>query len=279
LNSRQFSTCLRAASSVLAVLAFGAVCIGCGPRSDSGGGMPARDPERQSTAEHDLAADLWLRRNQPRQALEHALKAVELNEDNAEANHLVALLYLDFCRRSIDECRLEEANRYAKHAVEAKSDFREAKNTLGVVLIHRKRYAEAIAVLKPLADDILYTTPENAWGNLGWAYLEKGDLEKAIEALRRSVAAQPGFCVGSYRLGLAYEKKVQPASAFEAFTRALESDHPECKGLQDAYAGRARVLVRLNRADEARNDLERCVQLDKRTAAGRECSALLGKLK
>src|SRR5690242_13420908 len=201
--------------------------------------MPAQDPERQSTAEHDIAADLWLRRNQPRQALEHALKAVELNDENAEAAHLVALLYLDFCRRSTDECHLKEAARYAKRAIDDKPDFREAKNTLGVILVHQKKYDEAIAVLRPLAEDILYQTPENSWGNLGWAYLEKGSFDLAIEALRRSVAAQPNFCVGNYRLGLAYERKGSPAQAVEAFTRALETDRVECKGLQDAYAGRA----------------------------------------
>ncbi|HEV8548270.1 MAG TPA: tetratricopeptide repeat protein, partial [Polyangiaceae bacterium] len=138
---------------------------------------------------------------------------------------------------------------------------------------------DAIAVLRPLAEDILYQTPENAWGNLGWAYLEKGDFDKAIEALRRSIAAQPDFCVGNYRLGLAYERKQSPAAAAEAYTRAVETDQPSCKGLQDAFDGRARVLLRLGRAEDARNDLERCVQLDKRTAAGRECTALLAKLK
>ena len=64
---------------------------GCSSRSQEGGGMPVADPAKQSVAEHDIAADLWLRRNQPRTALEHALKAVDLDEDNAEALHLVAL--------------------------------------------------------------------------------------------------------------------------------------------------------------------------------------------
>lgn len=257
-------------------LVFALGLLGCS--ASSRGGMPAADPEKQSVAEHDIAADLWLRRSQPRQALEHALKAVELNEDNAEAQHLVALLYLDFCRRSPEECRLSEAETHARRALSIKADFREAKNTLGVILVHRKKYDDAIATLKPLAEDILYQTPENAWGNLGWAYLEKGDLEHAIEALRRSVAAQPSFCVGHYRLGLAYERKQSPAQAIEAYSRAVETEHPMCKGLQDAFAGRARGLIRLGRGSDARADLERCVQLDKKTDAGRECGALLAKL-
>ena len=36
-----------------------------------------------------------------------------------------------------------------------------------------------------------------------------------------------------------------------------------CKGLQDAFAGRARVLTKLGQGDAARSDLERCVGLDR----------------
>lgn len=265
---------MRAAVTLLVGACLAAAC-----KPSSTPEMPVQSLEKQSIAEHDLAADLWLRRNEPRLALGHALKAVELNDENAEACHLVALLYLDFCRRSVDECRLPDAARYAKMAVEAKKDFREAKNTLGVIYVHEKKYDEAIAVLRPLAEDILYQTPENAWGNLGWAYLEKGDFDHAIDALRRSIAAQPDFCVGNYRLGQAYERKGSPAAAIEAYTRAVETEQPSCKGLQDAFDGRARSYLRLGRTEDARSDLERCVQLDKRTPAGRECIALLGKLK
>jgi type IV pilus assembly protein PilF len=240
--------------------------------------MPGQDPERESIAEYDIASDLWLHRNEPRQALDHALRALELDDENAEAAHLAGLIYLDFCRRSANECRLGEAERHVRRAVGLRKDFREARNTLGVVLVHAKRPAEAIEVLRPLAEDILYQTPENAWGNLGWAYLELGDVDRAIDALRRSVAAQPAFCVGHYRLGLAYEKKKDPAGAAESYGRALQVDDALCQKLQVAYAGRGRTLVRLGRTDEAREDLEHCVQLDKRTDAGRECGALLKKL-
>ena len=83
-----------------------------------------------SESEYDIARDLWLRRNQPREALAHALKAVDLDEGNAEAAHLVALLYLDFCSRGPTECRLSEAEKHARLALRNKPDFREAKNTL-----------------------------------------------------------------------------------------------------------------------------------------------------
>lgn len=260
-------------------LLVGAVFFACACSPGRDAASPGSDPEKQSLAEYDLAQDLWLHRNQPRQALEHALKAVDLDDENADADHLIGLIYLDFCRRTPDECRLEDAAKYTRRAIELRSEYREAKNTLAVILIHQKKYAEAIALLQPLTQDILYQTPEIAWGNLGLAYLEKGDTDRAIDALKRSVAAQPAFCVGFYRLGLAYERKQDAAAAAEAFTRAVGVQDTGCQNLQVAYAGRARALLRVGRSADARSDLQRCVQLDKRTDAGRECGALLAKLK
>ncbi len=257
------------------IFGVSALSLGCAPATGEG----ARDPDRMSESEYDIARDLWLRRNSPREALDHALKAVELNDENADAAHLVALLFMDFCSKSQQECRLGEAEKHARLALAAKSDYREAKNTLGVILIHRKRYADAIAVLKPLTEDILYQTPENAWGNLGWAQLEAGNTDAAIESLRRSIAAQPLFCVGLYRLGIAYERRREETAAAETLTRALETQAPGCNSLQDAFAARARVELRLGNQDSARSDLERCVALSRKTDAGKECSSMLQKFK
>lgn len=259
----------------VAILSFLSAALLCGCAGSSGEG--AKDPDRISDSEYDVARDLWLRRNSPREALDHALKAVELNDQNADAAHLVALIYMDFCSRNTDECRLAEAEKHARLALKAKSDYREATNTLGVILIHEKRYADAIKVLKPLTEDILYQTPENAWGNLGWAQLESGATDAAVDSLRRSIAAQPLFCVGIYRLGLAYERRHEDATAAETLTRALETPAPGCNALQDAYAARARVELRLGNADSARADLTRCVELSGKTPAGKECSSMLQK--
>lgn len=247
--------------------------------SGQGHGPGAQDPVRQSENEYDIARDLWLNRGQLREALEHALKAVKLDEENADAQHLAALLFLDFCSRGPAECQLSNAERHARQALEIRPDFREARNTLGVALVLHQKPKEAIPILKPLSEDILYQTPEKAWGNLGWAYLEAGDLDRAIDALRRSIAAQPLFCVGSFRLGLAYERKGEFAPAFDALTRALETEAPECSRLQDAVAARARIAGRLGRTELYERDLARCVELSASTETGKNCRSMLEKLK
>jgi type IV pilus assembly protein PilF len=262
-----------------ASLAALAAALSLGPVAcASSNSMAGQDSERRSESEYDLARDAWMRRGDSREGLSHALRALELDGDNADAHHLAALIYLDLCRLPGDNCRLDEARVHADAALRLRKDYREARNTLGVVLIHQKRPADAIAVLTPLTADILYITPENAWGNLGWALLELGRLEEAEAALQRSVAAQPRFCVGHYRLGLARERRGLKEGAIEAYTQALEAD-PRCKSLQDAYLARARLAAELGRLEPARQDLDECVRLARETPAGKECDSLRQKLK
>jgi Tfp pilus assembly protein PilF len=261
------ATAFACAGFVLVAGAFG--CHG-------GRGANSASSERQAETEYDLARDAFLNRHDARGALGHAQKAADLDDQNAEAAHLVALIYLYFCATSSPEdCRLPEAERYARRAVAAKSDFREAQNTLGVVLVQEKKYDDAVAVLKPLAADILYPTPWDAWGNLGQAYLEKGQVDEAIDALRKSIAAQPEFCVGNYRLGLAYEKKGDLHAAREALSRAVDTNRPECRALQDAFEARARVLSKSNHCAEARSDWQRCTQIAAASPAGQRCASSL----
>lgn len=257
-----------------AVIGLLVVASGCGANRGRG----VADPERQAETEYDLARDFFLSRNDPRSALAHVKAAIELDDENAEAQHLAALIYLYFCAYSPDECRLNEAEQHAKAAVSARRDFREAKNTLGVIHIHQKKYAEAINVLKPLTEDILYQSPKDSWGNLGLAYLEKGDVDLAIDALRRSIAAEPMYCVGNYRLGIAYEKKGEIVAARTALTRALDTESAECRAMQDAFEARGRILSKMNDCEGARRDWERCKELAADTPAGQRCEAALESL-
>jgi len=193
------------------------------------GGPGGSDPSQMAVAEYDLARDAF-KRERPREALEHVQKALELDDANADAAYLGAAIYLGFCaldERSPD-CRYAEAERLARLAVEAAPEMRDAKNALGVILVNQGRYEDAIAVLEPLAKDIIYASPEKAWGNLGWAYLKAGKVDEAIAALSRAVAAQPNYCVGHYWLGVAFQKKNQHQAAREAFGRALEVPAGDC---------------------------------------------------
>jgi Tfp pilus assembly protein PilF len=254
---------------VCASLALGAAgCAGAGPEDVNVG-----------KAEYGLANDAF-HKGRYREALGHVNTALDHDDENADAAYLGAMVMLMFCANdeASSDCRYDEAERFLRLALEADPDMRDAKNALGVVLVHSERAGEAIEVLAPLAKDILYRSPEKAWGNLGWAYLEADQTDQAIDALKRSVAAQPLFCVGHYRLGLAYEKEGEYAAARQALTRAVTIEEGDCGKLQAAFWARARVLARLSKEAEMREDLEKCQELAASTAIGQQCSRRLAAL-
>ena len=256
----------------LAALALCAGLAGC---------VSSTGPEdaKMAEAEYGLGNDAF-HRGQYREALEHVEKALDADDTNADSAYLGAMIYLVFCSQddTSPDCRYDEAERFLRVALAAKPDMRDAKNALGVVLVHENKPLDAAKVLEPLSRDILYRSPEKAWGNLGWAYLEAGRLDDAIPALKRSVAAQPLFCVGHYRLGLAYEKKKAYGAARQSLSRALAIEEGDCSRLQAAFAARARVSVKLGKRADAVDDLERCRELGGVNSVGKECARSLQSL-
>lgn len=272
---RPATPCVTGLLALLGLALAASACSGKGANSPSGQGA-----ERQSEAEYDVARDLFYK-GEARSALDHVLKAVELNEDNAEAAYFASTIYLSFCAgdRGLDapDCRLTDAERLAKKALKAKSEFRDGKNLLGQIYILQNRPKEAVAVLEPLTRDAAYTHSYLAWGNLGWAQVQAGEVDAGITSLKNAVT-QPRFCVGHYRLGVAYEKKQSLDLAEKSFSDALSVDSPDCQALQDAWQGRGRVRLRLGKKDDAKKDFEKCVSLSKATQTGRACAHALTEI-
>jgi type IV pilus assembly protein PilF len=260
-----------------AVACLASVALGCSGKQTQPG---AQSPDRQSDAEYDLARDLFQKGN-PRAALDHAQKAVSLNEDNEKAQYFVAAIFLSFCstNRGLEapDCKLSEVEKYARAALKANPTFRDATNLLGQVLINEKKFKEAITVLEPLTRDAAYIHPYFAWGNLGWAQVLDGQVDAGIASLKNAVT-EPRFCVGHYRLGIAYEKKGDLNGAEASFTAALTVPDPACENLQDAWEARARVRLRQGRSNEARQDYEKCRDISSETATGKACVQKLATL-
>jgi Tfp pilus assembly protein PilF len=262
-------------------LAFSLAAAGgfaCG--TPSAGGPHAQSPERQAEAQYDLAREYFYKGN-PRAALDHALSAVSLDDTNVKALYFTSLVYLSFCSGGSDEeglasadCKMDKAELYARKTLERDPHFRDARNDLGNIMILEGKYAEAITTLQPLVQDPSYNASHLAWGNLGWAQVKAGRIDDAIASLRNAVT-QPKFCVGFYRLGVAYEKKGDLANAEQSFTSALQVDSPDCQNLQDAWRARGEVRFKLGHTGEACGDVGKCHDLSGTTQAGKVCGELL----
>jgi type IV pilus assembly protein PilF len=234
-------------------------------------------PEHQSDAEYNLAKDYFFK-GDPRGALDHVLHAVQLNPESPRALYFTSTVFLYFCSTNqgmaSPDCRLSEAEKYARLAVQADPKFRDATNLLGQTLILESKYKDAIVVLQPLVQDPAYSSSFLAWGNLGWAQVLSGDLDGGIASLKNAIT-QPRFCVGYYRLGLAYEKKGDLAQAETSLSTAVQVQSTDCQNLQDAWEELGRVRAKLGKADDARVDFQRCKEISIESPSGRRCIQLL----
>ena len=75
--------------------------------------------------------------------------------------------------------------------------------------------------------------------NLGLAYLDKGECEKAIGALRRSLEVKPDYHRAIYNLGMAYEKCGRPAEAADSYDKYLRKNI----GMDPVAAGSIRKKI------------------------------------
>lgn len=238
------------------------------------GGITREQVER-SQREYQLAVGLFGEGNAPG-AFEHLLRAIELDPDNAEAHHLLGNLFW-MVRRDFEraEHHLREALRANQVAPGPAGLESDVKNSLGVLFVNAGRHDEAIAVLREAASDLMNRQPALSWANLGWAYHEAGQNDRALEALHQAVQLSPQLCLGWYRLGQVRAAREEWPRAIEALDRALEVEDETCTRLQVAWRLRGEVHARLGHRDEALRDLERCVELSSETDDGRACRRLL----
>ena len=149
-------------------------------------------------------------------------------------------------------------------------------NSLGVLLIQTKHYDEAVTLLEEASKEVLNREPWLALGNLGWAYIELGDYDKAIEVLNRALFDQPRFCVGKYRLGEAYYKKGSHDQALANLQAAVAITEGGCDRMQAAHELIGMCLLRLNRNDEAREAFAACIEIDPTSESGVKCATAAG---
>ena len=100
-------------------------------------------------------------------AFEHLFKSIELDPKNPESRLLLGNLYLLREEFPKAETELRKARELAEDNPSYGDPFvAEVDNSLGVVLVHEKRYDDAIKTLRESATNIVNRNPHLAWGNL-----------------------------------------------------------------------------------------------------------------
>ena len=130
-------------------------------------------------------------------ALKQFLEAEELYPDDAFLQNDLGLTYKA-------KKRLDLAVKHFNRALEIKPDYAPAKNNLGAVYLEKKEWDTAIKYFKEVTENMLYTTPQLALANLGWAYYNKKEYGLSETYYRKALDLDPKFINALRGLGLTY---------------------------------------------------------------------------
>jgi type IV pilus biogenesis/stability protein PilW len=171
--------------------------------------------KREAVAHMQMGVSYLEQRNLP-MAMRELTKASELDPGNAEIEMTLGLAYKE-------RGDVKKSEEHLRNAIDRRPDYADARNNLGIVLAERKRWSEAIREFEAAAANVMYTTPERAYFNLGEAYRAKGDPANADAAYRRALRANPQY--------------------------------------PPAYAGLSSILAAQGKWDDAASVLSRCVEV------------------
>jgi len=213
------------------VCLFAAILAGCAG--------PSADRKKEADARMRMGVTYLDQRNVP-MAMRELAKASELDPENAEVEMVLGLAY---------QARgdLSKAEEHLRRAIAMKPDYADARNNLGIVLAERKEWDKAIREFEAAAANVMYTTPERAFFNLGEAYRAKGDPARAEDAYRRALRANERYAPAYIALSAVLGGQGQWKDAASVLTRCVEVLPDYASGWMEL----GRVYLRLSRPAEA----------------------------
>lgn len=114
---------------------------------------------------------------------------------------------------------LKDAETLYRRILEAAPDYADAVHFYGVLLHHRDRSDDALAMIER---SITLDPAPGRYNNLGNALVERGRLDEAIDAYRRSVELDPTNADAYNNLGSLQKAQHRKEEAEAAYLRALE---------------------------------------------------------
>ncbi len=129
------------------------------------------DAKKASVANAELGV-AYLAQGKYKIAMEKLKKAVEFDDENADAHHYIAELY-----RRLKENDL--ASTHFKIAMELKENDSAIKNNYGIFLCSMGSYEEGLKLFNAVLTDPLYSDRGKAYENMGLCAEKEGNIFKA----------------------------------------------------------------------------------------------------
>ena len=173
------------------------------------------EKKKNQTEAAEKMAFAFMKEGRPSRAIQELIRAEKIDPESHQVKYSLGLAYWSRKEVGLAEVKFKEA-------LILMPDFAAASNSLGALYLSQKRYQDAIEPLKKAATNMLYSTPEMAKNNLGWAYFKLGRIEEAEVQLQDAIDFAPNFQTPHRNLGILKQDQEQYPEAMVHLTRALE---------------------------------------------------------
>ncbi|QWV91924.1 tetratricopeptide repeat protein [Geomonas oryzisoli] len=213
-------------------------------------GCALSQAEKNKSIYHYQMGQSFFAENNFTGALQELTEAEKLTPKDPELLNLLGLTYFRKGRYELAEAK------YLK-ALDLRENYSEARNNLGVNYLEMKRWDDAIAQFKVVQEDLFFQGQDNAAGNLGLAYLGKGDYQQALAVLRGLVAKNGSDPRTRVNLGRVYFAMNKTELAVEEYQKALRLT----PSYASAHYHMGLAQMKLKDADAAKSAFQEVVRI------------------
>ena len=128
-----------------------------------------------------------------------------------------------------------------------------------------RNFKTAIDKYSKIVDSVGDVEKSAAYVDLGRAYEKDENLDKAIESYGKATQLDPQSAAGFLRSGILYARRREFSMANDAFSKAQDiyQAMSSQEGLAEVYYQRGSLLARIRRLPEAKEQLERSLELSR----------------
>lgn len=208
---------LKKTFGIIVLLASVALLHACVTTEKGGIGSKAND---KKALEYSVQlARSYIRGNNWEAAKRHLKNALAIDDSSYEVYEALALVF-----QNTGEFELAEKN--YKKSIALNSSFSRVRNNYATFLYQQRRYDEAAEQLEMVVEDTLYDKRPAAYINLGRAYAQLDQLQKAEEAFRRAYMMDRRNIALIYQLADVYYQLGEYAKSqqyYDAFRSQVKS--------------------------------------------------------
>ncbi|MDI6775635.1 MAG: tetratricopeptide repeat protein [Syntrophales bacterium] len=187
-------------------------------------------------------------------ALKELLEAEKLTPKDPKLHYFLGIAY--YYGKGLNEKAIDEFNR----ALDLKPDYSEAHNFLGTIYLSKGLWDKAIESFNKALSNILYDTPAVALSNMGWAYYKKGDYQISLSKYQEAIAREPNTALLPLiekNMGMVSFARGDMDRAVRHLKKSLEL----APSLAESHYWLGECYIRLNNREEAKAAFRAAIKL------------------